>query len=170
MNASLEKLDVLLICGNYATGKSTLANKYFRSWKRVNRNEIRRFLKSMMEHGAPEEEADFSPEMEHLVHHIELTIIKYLLEKNEKVLIDNTSVTRKSRKRYVQEVQRFGKSIGCVFIDAPVQLLLQRNAARPKAERVPESVISQLHAKHEHPRKDEGFSFYSMVDAEKEKR
>lgn len=165
MQKALESLDVILISGNYASGKSYLANQYLRHWKRINRNDIRKFLKEMTEHGTEWTSSDYTPEMEHLVKHIEITILHYFLERKEKVVIDNTSVTSRSRKRYVHEAQRMNKKIGCIFIDAPVQLCLERNKARPDKEQIPENVISDLHARHELPRKDEGFSLLKVVEA-----
>lgn len=156
-------LQLVLVCGNYNSGKSMLAVKYFPGFKRVNHNEIRRFIKTMTEHGKDWTASDYEPEMEHLVKRIETGIIHHHLERHEQVIIDNTCINRESRKKYVLEAKNRKLAIGCVFIDVPVNELLERNRKRAEHERVPERIISMLHAKMELPTKEEGFDLVKII-------
>lgn len=158
-------LQVILICGNYNSGKSMLADKHFKKWKRINRNEIRRFIKSMTSHGDGWTQADYTPQMEHLVKHIEITMFRYYLEKHERVVIDSTSMTVKARQRYLQEIKRFHCTCGCIFLDPPISTLIHRNRVRVQEEQVPEQVLSTLHVKRELPGADEGFQQIRIINS-----
>lgn len=163
MNKLFSESQVILICGNYNCGKSRLAHRYFPERKRINRTEIRHFLKTMFSHGDPWSQQDYSEKNEPMIKHIESTILKSLLQQNEKIIIDNTSVTVKSRARYIRETKSFGGSISCIFIQTPVETLLERNRKRDSMLRPPENVISQLHASTELPSKSEGFKLVKIV-------
>ena len=163
MENKFDDLQVILICGNYNSGKSHLAHTRFKSRKRINRTEIRHFLKEMFSHGEPWTQEDYSEKNEPMVKHIESTILKSLLEQNEKIIIDNTSVTEKSRARYIRETKAAGASIGCIYIQTPVATLLERNRKREQAVRPPENIISQLHATTQLPAKKEGFKTVSII-------
>jgi predicted kinase len=163
MPATHTDVQVVLICGNYGSGKSSLARKQFGTRKRINRKEIRRFLTTMTSHGESWSATDYTPEEESIVKHIELSILRYYLERKEPLVIDNSSVTRKSRAVYIREARAQGASISCIFVQVPVTELLERNRARDADERVPETVISQLYAKTELPERDEGFQRVTIV-------
>ena len=160
---SFNTLQMVFVCGNYNSGKSVLAAKYFPGFKRVNHNEIRRFIKTMTEHGQDWSASDYDPEMEHLVKRIETVIIHHHLERHERVIIDNTCINRESRKKYLQEARARKLAIGCVFIDVPVSELLERNRKRTESERVPERILSMLHAKMELPSTEEGFDLVKII-------
>jgi predicted kinase len=160
---SFNTLQIVVVCGNYNSGKSVLAAKYFPGFKRVNHNEIRRFIKTMTEHGTSWNASDYDPEMEHLVKRIETAIINHHLERHERVIIDNTCINRESRKKYVQEAKMRKMAIGCVFLDVPVSELLVRNRNRAEHDRVPERIMSMLHAKMELPSTEEGFDLVKII-------
>lgn len=159
MQKDFADVQVVLICGNYNAGKSELAHRVFGAWKRISRGEIRRFLKSMTGHNEPwDARAPLDPALDHLAMHTELQLFRSLLEGGQKVVVDHTAMTRQSRHRYLSEAVRLRKKVGCVFLDAPIQTILDRNRHRAEAERIPEAVLTALHAKRELPDKDEGFA------------
>ena len=161
--ASFDTMQIVLVCGNYASGKSTLAAKYFPKFKRVNHSEIRRFIRTMTEHGKAWSASDYDSEMENLVKRIETAIMNFHLERKGQIIVDNTCMSRESRRKYIQEAKMRKLSIGCVFVDVPVNELLKRNRARPEGVRVPDNVISMLHAKTELPTTAEGFNLVTVV-------
>jgi predicted kinase len=126
-----KKYDIVLILGNYGSGKSQVAREYFHERKRINRHEIRHHLKEMTQHGA-----DWNA--------------------NEKIIIDNTSLTVRSRKRYIDYARKFHKSIACIFLNKDTSVLLAQNRSREFP--VPEHLIVKLYAKTEIPAIDEGFA------------
>jgi predicted kinase len=156
MNEDLEKFDIILLIGNYGAGKSRLAKDYFKIRKRVDRHDIRRHLKEMTEHGEKWTINDWNEEVEGLVKHIEHDIICHFLERNEKIIIDNTSLTKRSRHRYVEIAKRYNKTIACVFLKRDIETLMEEN--KKKEYPVPDHVIVQLFAKTDVPTGEEGFN------------
>lgn len=161
--ASFDTMQIVLVCGNYASGKSLLSAKYFPNFKRVNHAEIRRFIRTMTEHGKKWNPSDYDSEMENLVKRIETVIMNYYLERKGHIIVDNTCVNKESRRKYIQEAKMRKLSIGCIFIDVQVEELLRRNRARSDESRVPENVISMLHAKTELPTTGEGFNLVRII-------
>lgn len=150
-------LDVVVICGLPASGKSHFAQKFFKEpgRKRVNRKEIRRLLYEMTNFGAPWSESTFAAVDEFLVKHVERKIIEHLLVNKQKVLVDNTSISASSREVYVSIASRTNKTVGVIFLNTPAQKCLERNRKRP--DPIPETVISNLAAALELPSTREAF-------------
>jgi len=155
MMEELSKYDILLIVGNYGAGKSQLAREHFGDRKRINRHELRYHLVEMTNHGRKWSPEDWDEELEGLVKHLETDIIQHYLERRQKIIIDNTSLTRKSRAPYVALAKKFHQTIACIFLDRDISVLLRQNRMREYA--VPDHVIIQLHAKTEVPSPEEGF-------------
>jgi predicted kinase len=153
----LAPLDIVLVCGLPGSGKSHVASAAFKDSgrKRVNRKEIRRHLYEMTNFGAPWREACYREEDELLVKHVEHKLCEHLLVNHRKILIDNTSVTRASRRFYADLAAKFHKSIGVIYIDTAVQKCLERN--RALSDPLPDSVIANLYAAVERPTEEEGF-------------
>ncbi len=155
--ARFHELDVVVVCGLPASGKSHFAETFFRESgrKRVNRKEIRRLLYEMTSFGATWSESRYAGVDEHLVKHVERKIIEHLLQSHQKVLVDNTSVSAASREAYLSLAHQMRRTAGVIFLDTPAQTCLARNRKRP--DPVPETVISNLAAAAEHPSVREGF-------------
>jgi predicted kinase len=160
-----QNLDIVLICGLPGSGKSHFARTHFQQSgrKRVNRKEIRRLLFEMTSFGQKWSEKDFATTDEFLVGHVERKIIEHLLQTKQKLLIDNTHVSRESRKPYVGIARQAGKSIGAIFLDTAVITCLERNRGREDA--IPERLISRLAAEKELPEVSEGFKDVLVLDA-----
>ncbi len=156
MLEELSKYDIILVVGNYGAGKSQLAKEYFGNRKRINRHEIRHHLVEMTGHGKKWTPTDWDEELEGLVKHIETDVIQHYLERKHKIIIDNTSLTKKSRAPYIVLARKFHQTIACVFLERDVSVLLRQNRMREYA--VPDHIIIQLHAKTESPALEEGFT------------
>jgi predicted kinase len=155
--ARFQNIDIVLVCGLPGSGKSHFARTHFlkSGRKRVNRKEIRRLLFQMINFGQEWSEKEFESHDEFLVQHVERKIIEHLLQTKQKILVDNTHVSRESRKPYVAIARQASRSIGAIFLDTPVLKCLERN--RGRADAIPERVISQLAAEKELPDVSEGF-------------
>jgi len=156
MIEDLHRYDIVLIVGNYGSGKSSLAREYFRDRKKVDRHEIRHYLKAMTEYGARWTPEDWDEDLEGLIKRIEYDLIVHLLERDQKILIDNTSLTVKSRKRYIEHAKKFHKSIACIYLNRDSSTLIEQNRSREFP--VPDSVIVQHYARTEVPSVAEGFA------------
>lgn len=159
-----ENLDIILICGLPAAGKSHFSRRFFKESgrKRVSRKEIRRLLFEMTSFGEKWEESMFSHVDENLVKHTERKVIEHLIVNSGKVLVDNTSITAASRKMYLSVAGRFNKSIGIIFLNTPALKCLERN--KIAGDPVPGTVISNLSAALALPSRDEGFNQILVID------
>lgn len=150
-------LDIVVICGLPASGKSHFAETFFKDSgrKRVNRKEIRRLLYEMTNFGATWSESKFAAVDEFLVKHVERKIIEHLLQNRQKVLVDSTGVSVSSREAYLSIASQMRRTVGVILLNTPAQKCLERNRKRP--DPVPETVISNLAAAMELPSTREGF-------------
>jgi len=157
-------IDIVLVCGLPGSGKSHFARTYFlqSGRKRINRKELRRLIFEMSNFGRKWSEKDFESSDEFLVKHVEREIVEHLLQNHHKLLIDNTSISRESRKGYVSIAHRMGRSIGAIFLDTPVRRCIERNRAREDS--LPEMVISQLMAEKELPEASEGYRDVLVIE------
>ncbi len=150
-------LDVVLVCGLPGSGKSHFASASFAATDRlrVNRKELRRLLFEMTHFGSKWSEKEFASSDEFLVSHVERKIMEHFLQNHKKLLVDNTSMSRESRKHYLLIARQMGRSIGVIFLDTPITKCLERNRSREDA--MPERVISNLAAEKELPDAAEGY-------------
>jgi len=158
MESMFEELriyDIILIIGNYGAGKSRLANEYFKERKRIDRHVLRYTIKEMTGHGEKWRLEDWNEDIEGLIKHVEYDLICHFLDRNEKIIIDNTSLTKKGRARYVGYAKKYNKTIACVFLNRESSVLLQQN--KEKQYPVPDHVIVQLFTRTEFPSDAEGF-------------
>jgi len=157
-------IEIVLVCGLPGSGKSHFARTHFlqSGRKRINRKELRRLIFEMSNFGRKWTEKDFELSDEFLVKHVEREIVEHLLQNHHKLLIDNTSISRESRKGYLAVAHRMGKSIGAIFLDTPVRRCIERNRGREDA--LPEMVISQLMAEKELPEISEGYRDVLVID------
>ena len=162
----LRKSDIILLCGLPGSGKSHFARKYFKKTgrKRINRKEIRKYLYEMFSFNDEWKEEYFCDNQEILVKYIEKKILEHLLFNNEKVLIDNISVSEKSRVDYINMAAKMKKSISAVYINTDMAVCMERNRTRDKSDAVPESLIANLSARAVFPEKREGFSEVAVIN------
>jgi predicted kinase len=106
-------------------------------------------------------EKEFTSVDEGLVKQIERKLLENLLQNDQKILVDNTSVSVASRKSYLQLATQMKKTIGVVFMNTPVQICMERN--RKKSDPVPDRIISNLAAAIELPDTREGFKEVAIV-------
>lgn len=152
-------LDIVVICGLPASGKSTFAEKYFKNEERlrINRKEIRKFIYEMTHFNTPWNESLFNEKDEQLVWHVERKMFEHLLHQNKKILIDNTSITRDSRKKYTEIAQTNKKTIGAIFVNITIEDCIKNNDKKGE-QKVPVNVITKLYSQIEPISKSEGFN------------
>lgn len=158
MDLSLfRNLDIILVCGLPAAGKSEFAREYFEGTgrDRVNRKEIHRMLFEMIHFGKKWSEEHFDVVDDFLVKHVERKIIEHLLQNRQKVLIDSTSVSAASRKNYLSIARNMHKTIGVIFLNTKPGECLEKN--REREDPIPEQAIAKLAASIDMPVKQEGF-------------
>jgi predicted kinase len=158
-----QNLDIVVVCGLPGSGKSHFAGANFSNTGRlrVNRKELRRLLFEMTHFGQKWTEKEFASSDEFLVGHLERKIVEHFLQGHKKLLIDNTSMSRESRKVYLTIARQTGKSIGAIFLDTPASRCLERN--RSREDSMPERVIASLEAEKELPDVAEGYKEVMVV-------
>lgn len=156
----MDDVDMLLIGGLQGSGKSSLATRAFKDRRRVNRDEIRAFHKRLT-CGAEWSAGDWSRDLEPLVTTIEDALIRHELRAGRRLVIDNTLIHERLRAPYVALAREAGRSVGCLFLDVPLEICLARNRARVSP--VPEAVVRDFHAARRMPVIAEGFDFVKVV-------
>ena len=157
------QLDIVMICGIPGSGKSHFAKANFQQGnrKRINRKEIRRHIYEMTSFGNKWKEEYFDEEGESLVKHVERKIYEQFIQNMDKVLIDNSSVTKSSRRNYLSLAEQRVKTTGVIFLNTPLMKCMERNKKRD--DDVPDKVISTLFSSIELPDKHEGFDEIMVI-------
>jgi predicted kinase len=88
--------------------------------------------------------------------------INHLLQNRQKLLIDNTGVSKESRKAYLNSAKGLNKSAGVIFLDTALEKCMERNQSRE--EIIPDTVITNLSLSAELPERDEGFQAILVVE------
>ena len=125
--------ELVVLVGIPASGKTMVATTIFMNYTRINLDE----LKSR----SREDEA--------------------LRAASGNIVIDNTNVTRETRKKYIDFAKQRGMKIRVVFLDVPPAFACKLNSRRER--KVPEQVIRDYHAKMEPPTVDEGFDEVDLM-------
>jgi predicted kinase len=133
-------MEIVVLVGIPGSGKTTIAKSSFPNHKRIN-------LDTLHTRNMEDEE------------------IANALSNGRDIVIDNTNTTRKSRSKYVQMAKLFGVTVRAVYVKAPVELALQRNASRQGKERVPDSAVRFYNKIIQAPTVDEGFDKVDVVEA-----
>jgi predicted kinase len=162
--SQFDDLDMVLVCGLPGAGKSHFCVRHFKQSGRlrINRKEIRRLLYEMTHFGEKWSEEYFESHDEFLVKHVEKKIAEHLLQNKQKVLVDNTSVSRESRKAYLATARALNKSAGAIFLDVSREKCMERN--RSREDSIPDTVITNLSLTTELPEKHEGFQAILVVE------
>lgn len=160
---AVRDVDLVLVAGVQGSGKTTLTRAGFTDRVRVNLDEIRHFYKRMTV-GGDWRSDDWRPAMEPLYRQIEDDCLRFNLTAGNRVVCDNTNITRKSRAHYLAMARALKKSIAILFLDQPLDTCLDRN--RHRAAYVPEPVINEFFQMREMPSVDEGFDALHIVGLE----
>lgn len=157
---SVRDLDLVLVAGVQGSGKTTLTTQLFRDRVRINLDEIRFFYKRMTT-GTEWRNDDWRPAIEPLFRKIEEDCLRFNLQSGQRVVVDNTNISRRSRAHYCSIAKTLGKTVGLLFLDLPLETCLTRNRGRPV--KVPEPVLEEFFTVRELPSADEGFDVLRMV-------
>jgi hypothetical protein len=92
--------------------------------------------------------------MEPLVTEIEMAVLRKELAEGQRVVVDNTNITRELRQPYIELAQEMGKTVGCVFLALPLDYCLANNQARERT--IPDQVLAEYYRSMQLPRQTEG--------------
>jgi len=161
---AFHKLDIILLCGLYGSGKNKFSLDHFKGTgrDRISRSEIRQYMYEMTHFGQKWTSNDFNEDDDFLVKHIERKILEHYLHNKKKVLIINTFVSASSRKKFIDIAVSSKKSIGAIFLNPPLDECIARNRAENSI--VPDMIVRSLFNKIELPNKKEGFSEILIVN------
>jgi hypothetical protein len=89
--------------------------------------------------------------------HREMLLVQACLEGKTRFVVENTNVTREERARYIVPARDARFRVIGYFFESRVAAALERNRARPEAERVPDVGIFSAKKRLELPSRSEGF-------------
>lgn len=154
--------DLIIMCGAPGSGKSTFAKEHLASDDNVivSRDQIRFSL-------VKTKEPYFSHEDEVLTNFWK--IINNTLKEGKNVIVDQTSLTKKSRKWLLDHVTGYDK-VYVFWIKEKISTCLARNEKRKGTRAyVPKDVIKNMYKSCEEPTIEEGFDFiYVLTTGEDE--
>lgn len=156
-----ENVDLLLVGGPQGAGKSSLATRWFRDRRRVNRDEIRAFHRRLTT-GRDWRTGDWNQSIEPLITTIEMAVIRHELAAGNQVVVDNTLINEELRAPYIALAKELGKSIGCLFLALPLELCRTRNQARDLT--VPDQVLLEFHQSMTPPSLAEGLDCVRVMN------
>lgn len=161
--SKFDRLDIVLICGLYGSGKNEFAAKHFlgKDRSRISRSDIRKNMYEMTHFGEKWEAGLFSEENDALVKHIERRIVEHFLHLKKSILIINTYLTKKSRHGMIEAAHQMKKTVGAIFLNRSLDECLERNKRNVVV--VPQEVIYNMHHRIEIPEKSEGFDEVAVV-------
>jgi tRNA uridine 5-carbamoylmethylation protein Kti12 len=160
----IHDLDIVLLGGLYGSGKTIVSKKYFidKGRYRVSRSELRKLIFEMTNFGKPWKEEYFTEETDFIVKHVERKLIEQFLHDRKKVLVINTFVSEKSRKKFVSTAKEMKKTIGIIFLNTPIKKCLENNEKSPT--KVAVQVINSLNNQIKLPVKSEGFDEVLIIN------
>lgn len=141
--------NVYILCGAPGSGKTYWAQHHIKSGTAyVSRDNIRFSL-------IKEGEDYFSHEDE--VYQIMWDQINGALSDGRDVIIDQTSLTPKSRKYLIDHLTGYN-TLNAIWIDTPLEVALERNDSRKGLAHVPRGTIRRMYYSFIEPSFDEGFN------------
>jgi predicted kinase len=136
-------MEAVVFCGIQATGKSFFyRERFFRSHIRINLDMLR-------------------------TRHREGILLRACLEGKQPFVVDNTNPTVVERAHYIAAAREAHFRVVGFYFASEIAQALERNEARPEAERVPRVGVLGTHKRLELPHRDEGFDelyYVRLVD------
>lgn len=144
--------ELIVLCGLPGSGKSTYTKKMWGdSHVVICADEFRKVYTGK----------DFDLSAEHMVHLMVSTTVEVLLRRSMPVVIDMTSLTIKSRRKWIDLARRCGAPVRCVWMDVATSVCLERNAHRER--KVPADVTDAMAKRFIPPLEGEGFDRMERV-------
>ena len=140
--------DVYLLCGIPGSGKSFWSAHHVKPGAAYVSRDTIRF--SLLKEGEPY----FSHEDE--VYNILWDQINGALSDGRDVIVDQTSLNKKSRKFLIDHLTGYNK-INVIWFDTPLEVALERNEHREDLTKVPRGQIRRMYYSFEKPTFEEGF-------------
>ncbi|GAA4081396.1 ATP-binding protein [Actinomadura miaoliensis] len=90
-------------------------------------------------------------------------VLHELLGEGRNVVVDNTNPSPKERAPIIEIARRHGATVRAVFLDVPLDVCLERNAARTGRARVPEVGVLDARKRLVPPVVEEGFDRVDVI-------
>lgn len=135
-----EELEVVLMVGLPASGKSTIAKINYPYHRFISLDEIGNHSRS-----------------------VEEELIEQNLAKGNSVVVADTNLTREIRAKHIQIARKYNAHASAVFLNLPIDVILKRNGNREKP--IPEASIFKMRNDLELPSYDEGFDQIRIISS-----
>ncbi len=133
-----KQLEVVVMIGLPASGKSTIARLNYPAYQIISLDEI--------ENPTREKEQE---------------LIEQSLAKGNSVVICDTNLTREIRARHIETAKKFNAYLVAVFLNLPLEVIRKRNYNRES--KIPDVAIFKMRDELERPRYDEGFDKIQII-------
>ena len=100
--------------------------------------------------------------------HRETLLFDACLEAKQKLVLDNTNLTRKEREKYILRAKEFGFKVVGYYFQTKIEKAIERNNQREGKSKIPEKGLRGALKKLQIPMFEEGFDelFYVWIDDE----
>jgi bifunctional polynucleotide phosphatase/kinase len=130
-----ENKDLIIMVGYPGSGKSMFSDKYLKNYEIVSQDELKTLPKC-------------------------LKLCKEYMEKNYKIVIDNTNPSRETREKYIVLAKKYGYKVRCLLMTTTIQHAKHNNIYRyiyQNKLKVPTLVYNIYKNKFQEPELEEGY-------------
>lgn len=175
---NIEDCDIIFTCGVPGSGKDYITEKKFPDAPIVSFDDIRvKLFKESLNTEYTGTEAELYRDAFHYVNENRINLNNYLKDEvnaylntpiYNKVIICNTSLTRKRRRALINELgQKTNRKFGALFVTARSDTIKERNRNRD-SKVIPETAVQSFLLNQQVPTVSDGFNAIEFVDNEEE--
>lgn len=160
MFKELSKLDLVVVGGKVASGKTFVLRRFFGDRVLVEKDEIRKCLGKCF--GL---KYTFNKDFEDIVNHFEKEVISRNLKEGNLVAVSALMYTKRLRESYIKLAKSLGKKVGLIFLNCDVEKAVGRDAGRFIT--IGERAIRHWESLYQKPELKEGLSRIVMISTNK---
>jgi predicted kinase len=152
-----DKMNIILLSGPPASGKTTLRNRIIKMGTIISPDDYIGYTK----------ENPWTPRAARDAWQKADGLLVTAIERGDNIIVfDATFVSPKKRRKYIKMGKKVGATLICIYCSVLEKTMIERNAARNDFRKVPTSVINKMASSYVPPKKEEGFDFVVEYNSE----